>query len=125
MKRFITTTFLALTIFMAACGGKADDGGTGIKGEVFLAECEGDQVAVDCFSQEPYQATLVIYNAAFEEIARVETEADGTFVIDLEPGVYFVHPDSPGTYPLATDYQVSVVEGERTELTIIYDSGAR
>jgi hypothetical protein len=109
MKRFITTTFLALTILLAACGGKSD-GGTGIKGQAFLAECEGDQVAVDCFTQEPYQATLVIYNAAFEEIARVETEADGTFVIDLEPGIYFVHPDSPGAYPLATDYQVSVVE---------------
>ncbi|MBI4732435.1 MAG: carboxypeptidase regulatory-like domain-containing protein [Chloroflexi bacterium] len=125
MKRFITTTFLALTLFLAACGGNAGDGGTGIKGEVYLAECEGDQIAADCFSQEPYRATLVIYNAAFEEIARVETEADGTFVFDLEPGTYFVHPESPGPYPIANDYQVTVAEGERTELIIIYDSGAR
>ncbi len=125
MKRFIIPTILALVLFLAACGGKADDGGTGITGQVFLAECEGNQIATDCFSQEPYQATLVIYNAAFEEIARLETEIDGTFVFDLEPGTYFVHPESPGPYPIATDYQVTVVEGERTELTIVYDSGAR
>ena len=125
MKRFIIPTILALTLFLAACGGKADDGGTGIKGQVFLAECEGNQIATDCFSQEPYQAKLVIYNAAFDEIARIETETDGTFVFDLEPGVYFIHPQSPGLYPIATDYQVTVAEGERTELTIIYDSGAR
>lgn len=126
MKRFITLSLLMLTLFLAACGGKAtDDGGTGIKGQIFLAECEGDQIAADCFSQEPYQATLIIYNAAFEEVARVETGVDGTFVFDLEPGTYFVHPESPGPYPIATDYQVSVVEGERTEITIIYDSGIR
>jgi hypothetical protein len=126
MKRFITLSLLILILFLAACSGKASsDGGTGIIGQTFLAECEGDQIAADCFSQEPYQATLVIYNAAFEEIARLDTEADGTFVYDLTPGTYFIHPESPATYPIANDFQVVVAEGERTELNIIYDSGAR
>jgi hypothetical protein len=126
MKRFTPLFLVTLIIFLAACGGKAgNDGGTGIKGQAFLAECQGEGVAADCFSQEPYQATLVIYNAAFEEISRFETEADGTFVFDLEPGIYFVHPASPGLYPIANDYQVTVEEGVRTEMTIIYDSGAR
>jgi hypothetical protein len=123
MKRLITVLLLTLMLLLTACDGGGS--GTGIKGQTFLAECEGDQIAADCFSQAPYQATLVIYNAAFEEIDRVVTDADGSFRIDLEPGVYFVHPFSPGAYPIANDYQVSVVEGEYTELTIVYDSGIR
>jgi hypothetical protein len=131
MKR-IAIPFLVLLVLLTACGGGAtptpapvSDGKTGIKGQVFLAECQGPEVATDCFSQEPYQATLIVYNSDFEEIARILTKKDGTFEFEIEAGVYFIHPYSPSQYPIATDYQVVVAEGEMTELTVIYDSGAR
>lgn len=44
---------------------------------------------------------------------------------ELEPGLYFLHPQSPSTYPIANDYQITVVAGSLTEVTVIYDSGAR
>lgn len=126
MKRLTPFVLVFLFLFLAACGGNGtDEEGNGIKGQVFLAECQGDQVATDCFSQEPYQATLIVYNAAFEEIARVDTDEEGLFSFVLEPGVYFIHPYSPSPYPIATDYQVTVAEGDWTEMTILYDSGIR
>jgi hypothetical protein len=131
MKRYLSILLLLLAFLLAACGADATatpvagDGKTGIKGQVFLAECQGNEVATDCFSQEPYQATLIVYNGKLEEIARITTEEDGTFEFEIEAGVYFIHPYSPAQYPIATDYQVVVAEGEMTELTVIYDSGVR
>jgi hypothetical protein len=134
MNRSISIPLLILTLALSACAGKtatepatepAIPEGTGIKGQVYLAECQGDQVAVDCFSQEPYQATLIIFNGAMEEITRFETESDGTFVFDIAPGVYYLHPYSANPYPIATDYQFSVVAGEYTEINVVYDSGVR
>jgi len=129
MKKLILFPMLVLLLVLSACGGKngteSPSGKTGIKGDVFLAECQGDQVATDCFSQEPYQATLILYNTKVEEIARIQTAEDGTFEYEIEAGVYLLHPESPSMYPIATDYQIVVVEGEMTEMTIIYDSGVR
>ncbi len=131
MKRYLSILFLLLVFLLTACGAKPtptaapSDGKTGIKGQVFLAECQGSEVATDCFSQEPYQATLVVYNAKFEEVAKILTKTDGTFEFEIETGVYFIHPYSPSQYPIAPDYKVVVTEGQMTELTVIYDSGAR
>lgn len=131
MKRYLTVWLVFLTLLLSACRAQATptaspaDGKSGIKGQVFLAECQGPEIATDCFSQEPYQATLIVYNAQLQEIARILTNEDGTFEWVLEPGVYFIHPDSPGPYPIANDYQVIVTEGQMTELTIVYDSGMR
>lgn len=126
MKRFTPFVLVVLMVFLTACGGGGgDEEGTGIKGQIFLAQCQGPQIATDCFSQEPYQATLIIYNDAFEELDRVESDEEGFFSYSAEAGVYFIHPYSPGPYPIATDYQVVVVEGEWTEMTVIYDSGMR
>lgn len=129
MKKWIFIPLLIVAFILSACGEAngtpAPSGKTGIKGEVFLAECTGNQVAVDCFSQEPYQATLIVYNRQMEEIDRILTDADGIFEYEIEPGMYYIHPYSPDKYPIATDYQIMVVEGQLTEMTIIYDSGAR
>lgn len=131
MKRYLSISLLLLTFLLAACGPNvtatpvAGDGTTGIRGQVFLAECQGPEVATDCFSQEPYQATLIVYDANLQEITRILTKSDGTFEFELEPGVYFIHPYSPSQYPIATDYQVVVAEGTMTELTVIYDTGMR
>jgi len=131
MKR-IVIPFLALLVLLTACGSgatptaaPASDGKTGIKGQVFLAECQGPEVATDCFSQEPYQATLIVYNSNFEEVARILTKTDGTFEFEIEAGEYYIHPYSPAQYPIAPDYRVVVSEGQMTELTVIYDSGVR
>ncbi len=123
MKRILLISVLFSVLILTACGGKTTN--TGIKGQVFLAECMGNAVAADCFSQEPYQATLIIYTAAYEEVTRIETEADGKFTLELEPGVYYLHPYSASAYPIANDYHLGVVEGEWTEITVVYDSGIR
>jgi major membrane immunogen (membrane-anchored lipoprotein) len=134
MKRLIAIPLLALALFLSACGAKTEAtatptatpiGKTGIMGRSFLAECQGDQVASDCISQKPYQATLIIYNSNLEEVTRITTADDGTFEIELDPGTYYLHPQSPGIHPVANDYQITVTAGAMTEVTIVYDSGLR
>jgi hypothetical protein len=123
---------LLLAIFLAsltACQPNGSNQNTSpkstLKGQVFLAECQGAEIATDCFSQQPYQATLIIYDGQMKEIARIVTNTDGTFEYKLPAGVYFIHPDSPGRYPIANDYKVVLQEGKTIELTILYDSGVR
>jgi len=108
-------------IFLAACGPVE----TGIKGQVFLAKCTGSEIATDCTGVIQYAATLDIYNQDVVKIKSVRTAGDGTFVIGLKPGTYFIHPENNGDFPMAADFKVVVTQGQLAELTIYYDDGVR
>jgi len=123
MKRLtkLVLVLLALVLLLPACN-KID---TGIQGQVFLANCTGEEIAVDCTNIEPFEAILTVYDENVVVLQTVETKKDGTFVIALEPGTYYIHPQNNGDFPRAADFQVVVTEGEVVELTIQYDTGMR
>ncbi|HTX90359.1 MAG TPA: hypothetical protein VMC09_03995 [Anaerolineales bacterium] len=118
----IAALLLVLGFLLAACGKTIN---TGIKGQAFLASCTGSDIAVGCSPQDPYPATLVIYDKDMKPVKTVKTAGDGTFTVALDPGTYFVHPDNNGKFPIAADFKVVVTEGKLTELAIYYDTGIR
>jgi len=79
---------------------------------------------MDCDDQ-PYQATLTVTSPKGERIVQIQTDEDGRFKIPLAPGEYILVPESPGKLPFASEQDVSVKEGEFTQVIVNYDSGIR
>jgi hypothetical protein len=80
----------------------------------------------DC-ADKPYQASLTVLTPSGHRVARFTTEADGSFRINLAPGDYILHPESPGNLglPHAEEQPFTVDEGQYTQLLVSYDSGIR
>jgi hypothetical protein len=119
----ISLFLLTLAVLMSACGKVT----TGIQGKVVLANCTGSQIATDCTAQSTYSASLILYNENLVKLKTYRTKGDGTFLIGLKPGTYYVHPEpeAQGQFPMAADFKVVVTEGKLTDLTIYYDTGER
>lgn len=125
MKRTTKLVFVMLVLVFVLLLPACNKVKTGIKGQVFLSDCYGEEVAVDCTAIEPYKAILTIYDADLVMLKTVETEDDGTFITALDPGTYFIHPQNTGLFPIAADFRVDVTDGVVLELTIHYDTGER
>ncbi len=110
-----------LVIFLSACG-KVE---TGIQGKMLLGRCMGEQIAENCVKQTFYVGSLTIYDQDVKKVKTVKSKGDGTFIVALKPGNYFIHPENDGGFPMAADFKVMVKQGELTELTIYYDLGIR
>ncbi|MFH2103809.1 MAG: carboxypeptidase-like regulatory domain-containing protein [Chloroflexota bacterium] len=124
MKKLVSLVLLAL--FLVACGpSPADIGTSGIEGQVVLGECQGNQIGMECFETQPYQAIIVVLDQTGQEVTSFETDEDGAFRVALDPGTYILHPTSPGPFPVALDRIVTIVEGGFVEINILYDSGVR
>jgi hypothetical protein len=125
MKSFGKFAFicLAFTFLISACG----QSNTGIQGKVVLANCTGQEIAVDCTAVGTYSATLEIYNDKLVKIKTVQTRGDGTFQVALKAGTYYIHPVAPVAhkFPQASDFKVVVAQGEMPDLTVYYDNGDR
>lgn len=123
MKHTTKLMFLGIVFVLAlsACSNIT----TGIRGQSFLADCTGSEIAVDCTSTMPFATSLTIYDENLVVVKTVKTKKDGSFAIALDPGTYFIHPVNNGSFPMAGDFQVVVTEGEVVELTIQYDTGMR
>jgi hypothetical protein len=124
----IRKRFLLITLFllMVSCSSRipAD---TGIIGQVFIGPtCPVVQVGNPC-PDKAYQATLTILNSAGRKVTSFTTDAEGRFQVPLAPGNYILHPETPVGQPLpvATEQPFSVVEGQFTQLKVIFDSGIR
>jgi hypothetical protein len=117
---------ISISLFFAVCllsaCGKID---TGIKGKMVLAKCTGTDIATDCVAQSIYASSLTIYDENITKIKTVKSNGDGTFLIALKPGTYFIHPENSGKFPMAADFKVVVTKGKLDELTIYYDTGLR
>ncbi len=100
---------------------------TGIDGMVTLGPMcpvvRADQPCPD----RPYEATLVVRNAAGSTVARAQSGANGRFSIDLAAGRYVIEPQlpGPGRLPSAASVEVTVPVGGRASVSIAYDTGIR
>ncbi len=80
--------------------------------------------ATECQDQ-PYQANISILNENNDEITHFQTDSTGFFKIPLNPGTYILHPESGKPLPSAIDQTVIVLEGQFTQVTVVYDTGMR
>ena len=120
--KFITGILILL---LATCSAQPAVAANGVEGQVFIGPvCPVVQEGQECPDQ-PYQATLVVNNLNGREIAKVQTDIQGRFKIQLEPGEYILHPESPNVMPFASDQTFTVVNGRFTQIIVTYDSGIR
>jgi hypothetical protein len=82
------------------------------------------QVGNECPDQ-PYQASFTVINPNQEVVAQIRADARGRFRVSLPPGVYSLHPQTEGKYPMAADQQIEIIDGETITTTIYFDTGMR
>jgi len=102
---------------------------SGIEGQVLLGPmCPVVQVGTPC-SDQPFQATIVFWNA--ERTKRIRTftsDEQGRFRVPLAPGDYYVdpqpaEPDHP--FPAPIPQTVTVPPDHFAQITVQYDTGIR
>ena len=120
---------ILLLALLAACGPKVNDPyeplTSGVKGQALIGPaCPVVRVDTPCPDQ-PHQTTLLILTLDGREVARVETDAEGKFAINLPPGDYVLHPEDGTRMPVAGDVPFTVLENHFTNVIITFDNGMR
>jgi hypothetical protein len=117
---------LCLLLLLAACARTpTPPPNTGIEGQVLIGPmCPVIQAGTPCPDQ-PYQATLLVLDSRGNRVGEVQSDALGQFQIPLPPGDYRLVPQSPDGFTHAAEQNVSVIAGQFTLISIIYDSGIR
>ena len=126
------TNAIDATLILQFAAGLIDDFdmpslGSGVRGLVMIGPmCPVLQKGVPC-PDLPFSAKIVVEDEAGVEVARVVSEDDGTFQIELGAGSYILVPESPnpGAPPTADEQTVEVATDAYTEVLIQYDSGIR
>ncbi len=124
--------FLALAASLAGCDTFAPASSptptpllSGIQGVVLLGPmCAVPTAASPCL--EAYAALLVVFDTDGQEVGEVTSGGDGTFRLALPPGDYVIQPAAGGDpFPRAEARNVTVLDGEMTDLEIDYESRDR
>ena len=115
-------------LFMAMSCSEETAPTSGIEGLVTIQPvCPESQDSDPC-QGAPFETTLVIRELqSGEEVATVQSAADGTFRVPLPPGEYIVEPPEPESFvaPFAGPQIITVHEGEFSSIEVVYDSGVR
>jgi hypothetical protein len=113
-----------LVVLTVGCSSRTSEN-TGLAGHVLIGPaCPVEQLNNRC-PDKPYQAVLSVFDANRRKIVKFQTDANGYFHQALGPGIYILHPESPGVMPVAPEQTFSVLSGQFTQLTVTYDSGIR
>jgi hypothetical protein len=116
-----------LFVFLAACSQPAPASNSGIYGQATLGPtCPVVQINNPC-PDKPYQATLTVLTSSGKKVTRFTTDTDGKFRVPLAPGDYILHPELPANnpFPVGHDIPFTVMDGQYSEVNIIFDSGIR
>ena len=98
---------------------------TGIRGLVTIGPtCPVERADSPC-PDRPYEATIQVLDTGGNVVTEVRSDADGRFEVELPAGTYTLHPVTGSTPPSARDQQVTVRQGEVTEVAVQFDSGIR
>jgi hypothetical protein len=99
---------------------------SGVRGTVLLGPtcpAPADPLVTAAPCTTPYSAELAILDSEGKVVTRVSSNADGTFQVDLPPGVYTIAPRNGDPYPTAPSQPVTVVAGQYAVVQVNYDSG--
>lgn len=114
-----------VVLLVAACQAAAATATSGLEGAVLIGPmCPVVQAGTPCPDQ-PYPATLVVEDANGKAVTRFQSDAQGQFRVNLQPGRYTLVPQSPDGFTHAPAQAVSVNANSYTRVTITYDSGIR
>lgn len=102
---------------------------SGIEGQAFIGPvCPvvSAENQTQCADQ-PYQAVIAVMDQQNTVVTQFQTDATGHFKVELPPGTYTLNPQSEqnAPFPRAGVKQVTVKEGEFTQIEINFDSGIR
>lgn len=104
--------------------GRTGIGGTAVAGPV----CPVERIPPDpaCAPRPVADATVVIRDGDGSEVARVVTDPDGSFFVELPAGEYVVEPQPvEGLMGTAGPQNVTVVLGVAAAIQLDYDTGIR
>jgi hypothetical protein len=112
-------------VIIAACGSiPPTPSDSGIEGVVTIGPmCPVIRVDTPC-PDKPYQATLTILTRNNKKVMQFRTDDEGRFRVDLAPGDYILHPETPNIVR-AADIPFTVAAHQFTHLDVSYDSGIR
>ena len=124
-SKFSTLVMLLVTSMLVLASGGCQSlvfllaGESGITGTVSGGGCGVEPPPTlppqDC-GYHPLQTSFNVYDEDYETVvARVTSEADGTFRVPLVPGTYHIRQASVGT--------VIVSPGEYTEVVVLIEAG--
>jgi hypothetical protein len=117
----------ALCLCLAGCSQTAAPTDSGIVGKVVIGPtCPVEMPGLDC-ADKPYQATLTVLTPSGDKVTRFTTDEEGQFRVNLAPGQYILHPESPDDMglPYGVEQTFAVEKGQFNELLVMYDSGIR
>ncbi len=121
----INRILVLFVLLLTACLPAPQPLDSGIEGIVTIGPmCPVMQEDIPCPDQ-PYQATLTILTESGKKVTQFQTDENGLFRVELAPGDYVLHPESPNSLPFAADVPFIVNEHQFTRLEISYDSGIR
>jgi hypothetical protein len=121
----IRPAFLLFTLLLAACLSTPQPPESGIEGTVTIGpSCPVVQENVPC-PDKPYQAAYTVFTTTGTKVTAFQTDEQGRFQINLAPGDYVLHLESPQPMQAIQDMPFSVAENTYTLLNINYDSGIR
>jgi hypothetical protein len=121
-----SVTLALLSLVLVACGDGAGDGSSGVRGQVLAGpQCPVEQEGSPC-PDLPFEG-VVVASTTDGEVARTETDADGRFELDLDPGTYAVVAEASGSAqpPFGEPQDVTVPEGAFVDVTLTVDTGIR
>ena len=78
-------------------------------------------------ADQPYQAVVIVMDKQNKVVTQFQTDETGHFKVELPPGTYTLNPQSSqnAAFPRAGIQQVTIQEGEFTQVVINFDSGIR
>lgn len=132
MLKRIMIPMMMLLFSLSSClqsqpGNPTSTPSSGVEGSVTEGPmCPGPvQIGNNTCPDQPYQATIVVLDAANNKVTQVQSDANGYFIIPLDPGTYTLHPISGQPLPIAGDQTVVVISGQYIQVTIQFDTGMR
>jgi len=124
-----TPICLLMLLMLASCAPAAEGRAelSGVRGRVRLGpQCPVEQAGTPC-PDKLVAAEVQVFQAGSDDlVTSTDSEEDGRFRVDLDPGSYEVLPVvSESGLPFAKPVQVTVEAGEYSRVTLNLDSGIR
>lgn len=96
---------------------------SGIQGKVLVRRsCPGIELEDPECAPRPTQEIITVRSDVGEIITRFQTDEDGTFAIEMPPGVYVLEAETLGAFASTDGQEVAVKMGQVADVTLTYNA---